>query len=92
MIDFLSSDPRFNGHAIQLQANGICGPAAIHAAYLDPRITKTEISRSIKSYRDFIRNPMQPDLFSNVIPGVLKYYDLKDLVEKAGKGRIQYAD
>lgn len=92
LVDFISSDPKFAGHSIQLQANGTYGPVAIHSAFLDPRIAKTEITRSIKSYRVFIRNPMQRDMFTNIIPGVLKYYDLKDLIEKAGKGRIQFID
>jgi hypothetical protein len=92
LVDFISSDPKFAGHSIQLQANGTYGSVAAHAAFLDPRIAKTEITQSIKSYREYIRNPMQRDMFTNVIPGVLKYYDLKDLVEKAGKGRIQFID
>jgi cephalosporin-C deacetylase-like acetyl esterase len=92
LVDFISSDPKFAGHSIQLQANGTYGPLAIHSVFLDPRIAKTEITRSIKSYREFIRNPMQRDMFTNIIPGVLKYYDLKELAEKAGKGRIQFID
>jgi cephalosporin-C deacetylase-like acetyl esterase len=92
LVDFLATDPKFTGHSIQLQANGTYGPVAAHAAFLEPHIVKTEITRSIKSYREFIRNPMQRDMFTNIIPGVLKYYDLKDLIEKAGKGRIQFID
>ena len=92
LVDFISSDSRFAGHSIQLKANGTYGPVAIHAAFLDKRIDQTEISGSIKSYLEFLQNPMQRDVYTNVIPGVLKYYDLKDLVQKAGKGRINFVD
>ena len=92
LTDFLTSDSKFTGHSIKLVVNGTYGPVAIHAAYLDGRISQIEISRSIKSYREFLQNPMQRDVYTNVIPGVLKYYDLKDLSEKAGKGRISFVD
>jgi cephalosporin-C deacetylase-like acetyl esterase len=91
LVDFLSSDSKFAGHAIKLESNGAYGPVAIHAAYLDNRIAQTEISRSIKSFSECLQ-PMQKDVFSHMIPGVLKYYDLKDLMEKAGKGRVQFTD
>ena len=92
LVDFISADPRFAGHAIKLEASGTYGPVAVHAAYLDNRIARTEIARSVKSYREFLQNPMQRDVYTNVIPGVLNYYDLKDLAEKSGKGRIIFVD
>lgn len=92
LVDFASSDPRLAGHPIQLKANGTYGPVAVHAAFLDKRIDQTEISRSIKTYFEFLQNPMQREVYTNVIPGVLNYYDLKDLIEKAGKGRVSFVD
>ncbi len=92
LVDFISSDSRFSGHSIKLEASGTYGPVAIHAAYLDNRIAHTEIARSIKLYREFLQNPMQREVYTNVIPGVLNYYDLKDLAEKSGKGRIIFVD
>ncbi len=92
LVDFLAADSRMAGHTIKLTANGSYGPVAVHAAFLDNRIAQTEISRSLKSYMEYLQNPMQLDAYSNVIPGVLKYYDLKDLAAKAGKGRILFVD
>jgi len=93
LIDFISSDTRFSHLTIKLQADGVYGPAAIHAAYLDKRIYQTEITRSIRSYLEFIKNPLQLDMYSNVIPGVLKYYDLTDLTKKkAGRRSIVFMD
>jgi len=92
LVDFISSDGRFAGHSIKLLADGSYGPVAVHAAYLDRRIAQTEISRSFKSYAALLQNPKVDDAYTNVIPGVLKFYDLKDLILKAGKGRIQFLD
>ena len=92
LVDFILSDKRFSGRAIKLVANGGYGPVAVHAAYLDKRIAQTEVSHSIKSYTEFLQNPRMNDAYTNVIPGVLKFYDLKDLILKAGKARIQIMD
>ncbi|TDE18408.1 alpha/beta hydrolase family protein [Dyadobacter psychrotolerans] len=92
VVDFINSDSKLKDHKINLVANGAYGPAAIHAAYLDKRISQTEISRSFKSFEEIVKNPMQRDVYSNVLYGVLKYYDLKDLVNLTGNGRIRYVD
>ena len=63
----------------------------MHAAVLDDRISQVIIRRSIKSYQEFMTSPLQKDMFSNMIYGVLRYYDLPDLVA-FGKGRIRYDD
>jgi len=90
LVDFVASDPRMAGHSIQLKANGTYGPVAVHATCLDKRIDQTEISGSVKSYLEFLQNPMQRDVYTNVIPGVLNFYDLPDLVKLSGK--VKFAD
>lgn len=92
LVDFISGDSKLSSHPIKLVAEGSYGPVAIHTTYLEPRIAQTVISRSVKSYQEYLKNPLQRDVYTNVIYGVLKYYDLKDLVEKAGKGRVQFTD
>jgi len=92
VMDFIQSDEKLKDRQLNLQANGVYGPAAIHAAYLDSRINTTEISRSFRSFEEIVRNPMQRDVYSNVLYGVLKYYDLKDLMTLTGGNRIRFAD
>ncbi|OUJ71359.1 alpha/beta hydrolase family protein [Hymenobacter crusticola] len=91
VVDFMSSEPSLQGHPIKLVANGLYGPTAIHAAYLDDRIKATEVARSCKSFVQLVQEPMQNDAYTNVLYGVLKYYDLKDLMDKAD-GRIRFVD
>lgn len=91
LLDFCSEHKLLNGHPIEVYADGIYGPAVIHAAYLDNRINSVKISLSMRTWKEFIENPMQRDMYSNVLYGVLKYYDLSDLV-RLSKGRISYVD
>jgi hypothetical protein len=91
LVDFLTADPALHGHAIKLVANRLYGPAAFHAAFLDERIASTEVSRSLKSFTELVQNPMQYDAYTNVLYGVLKYYDLPDLLANSG-GRIRFVD
>ncbi len=91
LLDFVESDPLLNGRRIHLFADGAYGPVAIHATFLDSRIEKTEVARSIKSYVEYLENPLQRDVYSNVLYGVLKYYDLDNLIQLSGS-RIRFVD
>lgn len=73
------------GHPVKVFANGIYGPAVIHAAYLDERINSVEITHSVKTWKEYIEKPMQWDMYSNVLYGALKYYDLPDLIRLSNR-------
>jgi dienelactone hydrolase len=92
IVDFAGTNNLLKGHNINLVANGSYGPVAVHAAFLDDRIDKADISRSVKSFNDYLKIPMQRDVYTNVLYGVHKYYDLKDLVNLAGYNRIRFLD
>lgn len=92
VLDFINQTPNLNTRTIKLTANGLYGPTAIHATYLDNRIGQTEVSRSIKSFHDYLENPLQKDIYTNVLYGVLKYYDLNDLIVLTGKSRVRFMD
>jgi hypothetical protein len=92
LVDFMTATPGLQGHDIKLVANGLYGPVAIHAAFLDNRIKTTEVARSCKSFEQLLQNPLQNDAYTNVLYGVLKYYDLPDLLSKAGGSKIRFVD
>jgi hypothetical protein len=92
VVDFISADPKMKDPAIRLMANGAYGHAAIRAAYLDPRIKQTELSRSMRSFTEPLENPIQKEEYSNVLYGVLQYYDLPDLMDKIGRDKTKFAD
>lgn len=91
LLDFCSEHEFLKGHSIRVYADGIYGPAVIHAAYLDERIAGAEITRSVKTWKDYVQNPMQREMYSNVLYGVLKYYDLPDLMGLSNRP-IRFAD
>lgn len=91
LLDFCSEHEFLKGHTIKVFANGVYGPAVIHAAYLDERINSAEITHSVKTWKDYVKNPMQWDMYSNVLYGVLKYYDLPDLIKLSNRP-IRFAD
>ncbi|HPJ58537.1 MAG TPA: acetylxylan esterase [Bacteroidales bacterium] len=92
LVDFVNSDKLLKGRKVNIVANGSYGPAVIHAVFLDPGIEMAEITRSVKSFNEYLLNPMQRDVYTNVLYGVLRYYDLKDLVGLAGRNRIRIPD
>lgn len=91
LLDFCTEHEALKGRSITICADGIYGPAVIHAAYLDTRITGANITRSVKTWKDFLVNPMQRDMYSNVLYGVLRYYDLPDLIRLSGKA-VRFVD
>jgi dienelactone hydrolase len=91
ILDFIEKDDKLKTHKVNIMANGIYGPAVVHAAYLDNRINETEIKGSITSFTDFLTKPMQHNMYSNVLYGVLNYYDLDDLVRLSDRA-IHFSD
>lgn len=91
IVNFCNTDSILRYRAINFVGDGLFGPVLMHAAILDERITSVSLTHTLKSWRSYLENPMQRDMYSNVIEGVLKYYDLPDLV-KMSKGRVKIED
>lgn len=91
LLDFCSQAEALKGHPVRVVADGVYAPVTLHAAFLDNRIGEASLSRSVKSWKSYLENPMQRDMYSNVLYGVLRYYDLPDLLRLC-KGRVRYAD
>lgn len=91
IIDFVSVRPDLQNKPLTMYAHGVCTLPALHAAVLDPRIGKLHSIGGISSFKSVIENPLQRNWYSYVLPGVLQYYDVSDLVA-ALKGRVVIAD
>lgn len=91
LVDFCSNNPLLGGRPLHVVGDGLFGPVLMHAAVLDPRIQKVALTRTLKSWKEYLTNPLQHDMQSNVIQGVLQYYDLPDLIRLA-EGRVRVAD
>jgi hypothetical protein len=89
ILDFVSNDSQLQHHSLDIHANGTYGPAALHAAVLDRRIANVRLEHSIKSYTEFLTDPLQQEMYTNVLYGVLRYYDLPDLIDKIDAERAE---
>jgi cephalosporin-C deacetylase-like acetyl esterase len=65
---------------IAASGNGPLGVVLLHAAVLDSRIGSLAIANALASYRMIIDQPLDRDASEVVVPGVLRKYDLGDLM------------
>ena len=91
LLDFCSQHPQLKDRKIEVVADGVCGPVVTHAALLDSRISSATLTRTLRTWRTYLENPIQHDMLGNVLPGVLRDYDLPDLV-RLSNGRVRYGD
>ncbi len=72
--------------SLTVRGSGPSAVTALLAAVLDPRITNVERVNSIPSYRSIVDTPLEDhDASEVVIPGVLKKFDIPDLVRALAK-------
>jgi cephalosporin-C deacetylase-like acetyl esterase len=64
----------------------------LHAAVLDPRISKVAVQGMLLSYESVVRRRIHRGVFEQVIPGVLKAYDLPDLAAAISPRPVFIAD
>lgn len=60
---------------------GLTGPAALHAAFFDGQFKSVELINSLQSWVDVSESEYTPNLLGNIVPDVLNYYDMPDLIE-----------
>lgn len=73
-------DDSFAAKKIMIRSNGLLNVPVMHAAFLEPAIVQLDLYQGIPSYLSRLQNPLQKDGYSELIPGVLAYYDLPDLI------------
>jgi dienelactone hydrolase/pimeloyl-ACP methyl ester carboxylesterase len=64
---------------VHLVGVGRCGPVALHAAALEPRVTRLTLDGAVVSWSSVVATPRSVDQLANVVPGALAVYDLPDL-------------
>lgn len=75
----------FNNKSINvnLSSFGLTGPAALHAAAIDGSFSSVKISDSIKNWQNVASLDYSSNQIGNIVPGVLNFYDLPDLIKFA---------
>jgi len=85
VVDFLSvaawasAEAALKDHPLHAVGTGVAGPIVLHAAALEPRIKEVGVAKSLLSWSQVARSPIGHGQLANVVPGVLKVYDLPDL-------------
>ena len=86
-MDLLSARSDVDPASITVYGNGAMGVVALHAAALDSRIRRVVIENTLTSYRMVLDEPLHRNISEILIPGVLRKYDLGDLMLAVG-GRV----
>ncbi|MFC1525660.1 alpha/beta hydrolase family protein [Candidatus Latescibacterota bacterium] len=86
--------PRRQSCRIHLVGIGAAGPAALHAAAVEPRrFASLTLRRSLSSWADLVRAPgASLDFLPQVVHGALQTYDLPDLVGLLPAGKVTVED
>ena len=79
-VDYLCSRQDVDTAKITAIGHGELGVPLLHAALLDRRISRLVLEQTPASYRAAVDHPVTREVYDVLIPGVLKKYDLPDLV------------
>jgi cephalosporin-C deacetylase-like acetyl esterase len=79
-LDALASRPEVASSGIDAFGYGVYGVPVLHAAALDPRVKRLVLQQAPVSYRQFLDHSIHRNLAEMLIPGVLRRYDLGDLL------------
>ena len=83
-VNFMSHGTTPDPDQISAQASGHLGLVLLHAAVLDPRLKHITIDHTLESYDSLIKAPMPKGAPEDILPGVVRRYDLPDLVRALG--------
>jgi len=84
IMNWIETDSTWKQLPVELEAQGSVSWPALHASLFFPRIQRLKLGGLLPGLRYFLENPTAKDMFTWVIPGVLHYYDIPDLLQLAG--------
>lgn len=81
-VNFLSVGTTVDPSQISARASGHLGLVLLHAAVLDPRLKQIAVDHVLESYRSMMESPLPEDAPEDILPGVVRRYDVPDLVRE----------
>jgi len=90
LMDFIATVPDFKNVPVEINAKGVTTIAAIHAALFSNQINQLNLYNGIKTYKTILENSVEKNWYSYVLNGVLKYYDVPDLIKIIGENKIHF--
>ena len=88
-FDYLLSRPDIDPARISIAGKGNGSVLALYAAALEPRIQEVSLEGGIRSYLDLLDSRDHGLLADLVIPGVLKSFDLEDVVRAIAPRKVR---
>lgn len=88
LIKFVTQEKTLTNLPIEINAEGTAGISALHATFLKDNIAKLNLFGVLKSYKEMIDTPLTKNRYVTVIPNVLSYYDLPDIINWIGDKRV----
>lgn len=82
--DYLAGRADVDPRRISAVGSGHMGLVLLHAAVLDARLRHITVDHVLESYRSLIEAPMPIGAPEDIIPGVLRFYDIPDLTHVLG--------
>jgi cephalosporin-C deacetylase-like acetyl esterase len=82
--DYLAQRHDVDPRRISAAGSGHMGLVLMHSAVLDGRLKHIAVDRVLQSYRSLLEAPLPVGAPEDVIPGVLRRYDIPDLVRVLG--------
>jgi cephalosporin-C deacetylase-like acetyl esterase len=83
-LDVLQSRPDLRITSVRALGVGRAGIATLLATAFDSRIDSAELERMLVSYRAAVESRLHRGVMEDVIPGVIRHFDLPDLVAALG--------
>jgi len=83
-VDYLASRPDVDARRITADASGHLGLVLLHAAVLDARLSHITVDHVLSSYRSLVEAPMPVGAPEDILPGVVRRYDLPELRRSLG--------
>jgi len=80
-IDLLGERADVDAQRISAFGKGLGAVPMLYAAALDPRIGEVTLEEMLLSYQSMVDRRIHQQMFEHVVPGVLRYFDLPDLVK-----------
>lgn len=79
-----------NAAMVELFASEQLVPCAIHAAFIDGGFSKLYLKNCPDSWEKLVKTHFKPDNIGIIVPNVLKFYDIPDLLKFMSKIIVEY--
>jgi len=79
-VEVLAAQPQVDPGKIYGFGVGSGALVLLHAAVIDDRVQGVFLEKLLESYESVVSHQLHRDVFESVVPGVLKAYDVPDLL------------